>query len=1413
MAKSRVSGDRGLNFTARLDINEAKKNALELQKIYKDLNITTNSAQSAAFKNSQLAFQEELRKSRLELAALKKEEQEFRNARVKTGSETAELTKKLVENRLEQQKLTKEAREARKAAQDVAGSYNEAQKRLKELGIQIKSTSIGMAGMSPTLRAQIKEYNDLNDRLKAFDAQMGNFQRNVGNYQKAYEGLSRFLTGFVTGSALLAGAKQILDTNAQISDSLADVRRTAGLTAAEAENLAEQLKKIDTRTSLKGLLEISAIGGQLGIAKDQLAGFTKAIDQLAVALSGELDGGAEGIAKSLGVLDNIFKVTQSNGGDVEKSLNQIGSAILGLGQSGLATGDYLADFSERVGGIAKQAGLSLPVILSYGAVLQENGVSAEVAGSSFKRLLSALTTNREKFLAVAKIADANLTLKDFTNIINTDAKKALDLFFAGLAKGGTTTTSFNDILKSLKLTQGGVSQTIAALSAGQAELNGHIQDSTRDFTEATLAAEQAKLKNENLAASLEKLSNSFSNETTKGNIASFFKYIVDSATGAVKAIGSLFNSGSIKTFLARAIGGGTGVNAILANVDDEAKRFGSLTVVERALENFRLLNDEKKKQAIIDRTNLRDKAYEQAIQLGATQTTIKNYNNEQKVLTALRREYNGLKKDKKAAGVQTETNIPEDDKKKTAEARKLETALNAQRTLQAEIDSLTKKGRAKQKSDDDQDLLDIELKYKKLTDKAIAFNNSIKNKGLKVNLSGLQVAESEEKSAKSDENKAKSLKKELEVQKALYADFEQYKSDFGIEKAKAKYAKLIDVDSTYLQNLKNREYNLNGDPKAKGGNDGPGEYAVEQLKVITEASDQAVKEEQKKTDALLKEFMSYADKRKNLTETYQRDIQAMENNPGAIEEREKRYTADLKQLDDANAKKIDSYRDLFTGIENLSKKSAMKLLESARVDLAKQIKAGKIVDPKQIAEINQYFNEVENTIRNGSGQALIDLARQVDGVASEVGKLDEEFGKVLSTLGNVLGQVGNIKSSMASLKIAQGKGDVFGQLSSGLGIFAAGMSIFQGIVGLFDKSAQREEQAAYSRDLQNKQTEALNKALERQIALLNDVYGTERISNYSEAIKQAQDNQAKYASQLTSKYSLSGNKQLDDVLTKINNGEGTGVFGLSVDAFVKANQAALDKLKLPSDINSLQRLLDEGKLDANTSTIVTNLLKAKQTAEELVNSLRQEVVGTSLAEVADDFIKTLTDGTQDFGKTFEETIQKSLLNGFKGELIRKQLQAFYTQFAELSQGGLTKDEIDTLRISYLAASTKAKADLDALSKATGIDLTGAGNSSNSLKGAYSAASQESITLLAGQTGGMRLAQLQTNLLLAPIGKSLGDLYLTALDSFAIQVKIEANTLRTANNTDRLANIEAGILAMAKGSNGYSPLQSAGGIKP
>lgn len=614
--------------------------------------------------------------------------------------------------------------------------------------------------------------------------------------------------------------------------------------------------------------------------------------------------------------------------------------------------------------------------------------------------------------------------------------------------------------------------------------------------------------------------------------------------------------------------------------------------------------------------------------------------------------------------------------------------------------------------------------------------------------------------------------------------------DAEIQAVKDKYKTFTEEAEKFYNNSKNKglTVKLNGVNISKSqvfGTLKADERAeIDAIEAKREADKRKKEQEEikKHYDKLLNDFMDYGQKRDKLQADFDKDRLLLINDPRQLEIRKQQYEKDLKELSDVQVKSLPEFAKLFDGINNLSDESARTVIGNAK-KMLETLLLNKGITGELYLEIKELLAESEAGLKDRLPARLIDLANQIDRVVESIGGMDTAFGKVLSTVSNVVGQVGNIKKGISDFKSAGKKDDVLGQLGAGLGIFGAGVSIFKTVFSLFDRSKQREEQEAYARDLQNKQTEAVNKALERQISLVNDAYGTDRILKYAEAQKAATETEKKYQDQLAKKFALTGDNVIDKMIAQINNGEQVTGDIFAVQKLKKALESGLikqlgDLSKM--DVGQLQNISENTILDESTAKILDSLIKAKQAAIDLQNQLNAENVGSTLSQQADDFIKTLTDGTQDFGKSFEDTIRTSIMNGFKGRLIEQQLQAFYTQFAELSTGGLTADEIETLRTAYTTAAEKAKKDIEDLEKATGVKLTG--DTSTAKK-----------TGLSGTIVGEALKEDTANRMLGidqgiydltkQNGLTMGQMLQIGQQKLAVLQRIELNTKRGADNTD------------------------------
>jgi TP901 family phage tail tape measure protein len=399
-----------------------------------------------------------------------------------------------------------------KEQEAVALSTGKESEAYRKIGFQIASTKkqIDTVAVATT---------EATEKSSAFTAQLA-FNR---------AGLTQFAAGLVAGAvgfqAILAGVQAVFQANVVLSDSLADVRKTAGLTADEADRLVGSLKQLDTPTSLAGLLDIAKVGGQLGIAKADILDFTKAVDVANQALGDDFAGGAEQIATEMGKIAGVFR--KELGPDVAQNLLAIGSAVNEIGAVGPATAPFLTDVALRVGAVSSQAGAGLKNVLAYAAVLQETGFSAETSGTALNRFFSVLSTRTEAAYRIAQKANPALTLKEFTNLVNTDFNQAIQVFLKGLNAGGKTTTELSGLLSTLKLQSGEAKNVIITLAQNTDLFAERQKTANAQLRDATSLAAEAAIKTDTLAGSVDRTTNSMSNLFTSGAGGRFLKFLVD----------------------------------------------------------------------------------------------------------------------------------------------------------------------------------------------------------------------------------------------------------------------------------------------------------------------------------------------------------------------------------------------------------------------------------------------------------------------------------------------------------------------------------------------------------------------------------------------------------------------------------------------------------------------------------------------------------------------------------------------------------------------------------------------------------------------------------------------------------------------------------------------------------------------
>ena len=164
-----------------------------------------------------------------------------------------------------------------------------------------------------------------------------------------------------------------------------------------------------------------------------------------------------------------------------------------------------------------------------------------------------------------------------------------------------------------------------------------------------------------------------------------------------------------------------------------------------------------------------------------------------------------------------------------------------------------------------------------------------------------------------------------------------------------------------------------------------------------------------------------------------------------------------------------------------------------------------------------------------------------------------------------------------------------------------------------------------------------------------------------------------------------------------------------------------------------------GRSDQLPSMIQDYIDKYAEAINDLNDQLSEKITQTSFDDLESNFFDTLMDmdkDAEDFTDDFSKYLMKAVLKAKVGDLLDKDLQAFYDKWAELAKDGLTQSEIDTLNKEYNEIVQKGLELRDEASKITGY--TGS-SSQSATSGGWSSMGQETADELNGRFTALQIA--------------------------------------------------------------------------
>ncbi len=296
--------------------------------------------------------------------------------------------------------------------------------------------------MANTLEIVIKARDQASVVLRNIDRQLGGVNGSVGASLGAWGRLGAGIATAVTGTMVAASAaaialgKNAVDTATSIESAFAGVvKTTEGLTSGfgvlneQGERLKKQfLALAETKpVSAEDLMRIGELGGQIGIASENLIQYTSVIADLAASTDLTIDAAATDIARLMNVMQTPAD-----------QIGRLGASLVDLGNKLAATEPEILSFAQRIAGAGQIAGLTEAQVLGISGAFSSVGVQAEAGGTAVQKVLMTMIESVSTGGAALDTfaSTAGMTAQQFATVFRTDAGEAFEAFVEGLGRQG-----------------------------------------------------------------------------------------------------------------------------------------------------------------------------------------------------------------------------------------------------------------------------------------------------------------------------------------------------------------------------------------------------------------------------------------------------------------------------------------------------------------------------------------------------------------------------------------------------------------------------------------------------------------------------------------------------------------------------------------------------------------------------------------------------------------------------------------------------------------------------------------------------------------------------------------------------------------------------------------------------------------
>lgn len=391
-----------------------------------------------------------------------------------------------------------------------------------------------------------KEFRQVESELTKLNAKLTNLHEMTKRTKADFAGLFYSVRTLGVGlTASLGGTlwqfvPSLINQAETIDSAFRDMKKTVNGTEEQFQQLRDAAIEYSKThvTSADTMLEIEAMAGQLGVATENLQGFSETVSNLDIAT----DMDAEDIAIDLGKLQNVI-------GDLDEgNIDRFADALVRLGNNNAALESDIMNITTRFGGMASQVGMSADEILAWATAATATGVKAESAGSNMLKTLgyvnSAVAKGGKSLDAFSKVAGMSadeISKKWGDNDGGTS--EVFRSFIESLSK--MKSTKVDDTLQQMGITSVRQRQLIEGLTQSMDSMDDVLSMSKNawngindEWGNAGDAAYEAQQKSEGFSGALGIMRNNLA--AMSDQVGSDLLPYIQDATGAIQAFSDAY---------------------------------------------------------------------------------------------------------------------------------------------------------------------------------------------------------------------------------------------------------------------------------------------------------------------------------------------------------------------------------------------------------------------------------------------------------------------------------------------------------------------------------------------------------------------------------------------------------------------------------------------------------------------------------------------------------------------------------------------------------------------------------------------------------------------------------------------------------------------------------------------------------